>query len=260
MTNEGLHHVRRGAGSPIVLVHGLGGSWRSWGRVLDGLAAHREVVALDLPGFGDSPVRPGRESPAALADAVAAFLAAQGLDRAALLGQSLGGRIVLELARRGVGGDVVALGPGGFWSPRELAVFSTTLRASIGLLRRLGPRLPALVANPVGRTALLAQISPRPWALAPDDVLQDLVGLADAAGTDPALDTLVTAPTQQGAAVTPGRVTIGWGLRDRVTVLPQAARAGARFPGAHLRLVERCGHYPQWDDPRGTLDLVLSRT
>lgn len=260
MATDGLHHVRRGSGAPIVLVHGLGGSWRSWGRVLDGLAAHREVVALDLPGFGASPARPGAESVGGLADGVTAFLADHGLDRAALLGQSLGGRIVLELARRGVGGDVVALDPGGFWSPRELAVFSASLRASIGLLRRLRPVLPALVANPVGRTALLPQLSPRPWALAPGDVLPDLCGLADAPGTDPVLDALVGGPTQEGAVTTPGRVTIGWGLRDRVTVLPQAARAGARFPAAHLQLFERCGHYPQWDDPQRTLDLVLSRT
>jgi pimeloyl-ACP methyl ester carboxylesterase len=85
-----LNHVRRGDGAPLVLVHGLGGSLRSWDLVVDGLAAHREVVALDLPGFGASPPLP-ETTMTSLADAVALFLSAQGLQRADLVGTSLGG-------------------------------------------------------------------------------------------------------------------------------------------------------------------------
>ncbi|MHA6783319.1 alpha/beta fold hydrolase [Pseudonocardia saturnea] len=257
-----LHHVRRGSGEPVLLVHGLGGSWRSWGSVFDGLAAHREVIAVDLPGFGESPLPPGELSIDTLTVAVAGFVAEHDLDGVDLVGQSMGGRIVLELARRRIGGDVVALDPGGFWSDRELAVFRTSLGASIGLLRRLRPMLPALVGNPVARSALLAQLSPRPWALDPADVLPDLCGLADAPGTDPAFTALVRGPRQEGAAVgtVRGRLTLGWGRRDRVTFPRQARRAAALFPDAHLHWFDRCGHFPQWDAPQETVDLVLTRT
>ena len=95
-----------------MLVHGLGGSLRSWDLVVDGLAAHREVVALDLPGFGAS--APLADTTVdTLTNAVEYFLAGQGLRHADLVGSSLGGRLVLELVRRGVGRHTVALDPGG---------------------------------------------------------------------------------------------------------------------------------------------------
>ncbi|MFN3602951.1 MAG: alpha/beta fold hydrolase, partial [Dietzia sp.] len=103
-----LNHVRRGNGSPLLLVHGLGAGWRSWEPIIDELAASREVIAVDLPGFGESAPLDGEVSIATLADAVSGFIEEQGLDGVSTAGQSMGGRIVLELARRGVGGDTVA--------------------------------------------------------------------------------------------------------------------------------------------------------
>ena len=123
-----LNFVRRGSGSPLLLVHGLGAGWRSWSPLIEQLAERREVIAVDLPGFGETPPLTGEVSIATLTDSVADFIHEQGLDGVATVGQSLGGRIVLELARRGVGGDTVALDPGGFWSDRELLVFGATLR------------------------------------------------------------------------------------------------------------------------------------
>ena len=145
-----LNHVRRGSGSPLLLVHGLGAGWRSWAPILDDLAEHREVIAVDLPGFGETPPLTGEVSIATLTDSVADFIREQGLDGVSTVGQSMGGRMVLELARRGVGGDTVALDPGGFWSDRELAVFGATLRPSIALVRALRGALPALLGKPCG--------------------------------------------------------------------------------------------------------------
>lgn len=257
-----LNHVRRGEGSPLLLVHGLGAGWRSWEPILDDLAASREVIAVDLPGFGDSPPLDGEVTVAALADAVAGFIEELGLEGVATAGQSMGGRIVLELARRGVGGDTVALDPGGFWSDRELAIFSATLRPSIALVRALRGALPALMGNPVSRTALLAQLSARPWVLSAQTVLPDVAGLADAPATGAAMDALTKGPTQDGApaGTAPGRVTIGWGRRDLVTVPRQARRACRAFPDATLHWFDRCGHFPQWDAPQEAIRLILDRT
>ncbi|KQT94378.1 hydrolase [Marmoricola sp. Leaf446] len=257
-----LNHVVRGSGSPLLLVHGLGAGWRSWSPILDDLAKSRRVVAVDLPGFGETPPLDGEVSIASLTDSVVGFIREQGLDGVSTAGQSMGGRIVLELARRGVGGDTVALDPGGFWSPRQLAVFGATLRPSIALVRVLRDRLPALLGSPVGRTLLLAQLSARPWALSTETVLPDVRGLADSPSTSAALDALTTGPTQQGApaGTVPGRVTIGWGRRDLVTVPRQATRAQELFPDAALHWFERCGHFPQWDAPDEATRLILDNT
>lgn len=257
-----LNHVRLGTGPPLLLVHGLGAGWRSWQPVIDGLAARREVIAVDLPGFGDTPPLDGEVTVAALADSVADFIREQGLDGVATAGQSMGARIVLELARRGVGGDTVALDPGGFWSDREVAFFGATLRPSIALVRALRGALPTLLGSAAGRTALLAQFSARPWALSAETVLPDVRGLADAPSTDAALKALVTGPRQEGApaGTTPGRVTIGWGRRDLVTLPRQAERAVHAFPGAVLHWFPRCGHFPQWDAPHEATRLVLDGT
>ena len=257
-----LNYVRRGSGSPLLLVHGLGAGWQSWSPILDELAARREVIAVDLPGFGETPALTGEVSIATLTDSVADFIREQGLDGVSTVGQSMGGRMVLELARRGVGGDTVALDPGGFWTDREVAVFSATLRPSIAAVRALRPVLSALLGNPVGRTVLLAQLSARPWALSRETVLPDVRGLADSPSTGDALRALVKGPKQQGApaGTVPGRVTIGWGRRDLVTVPSQASRATDLFPDAVLHWFERCGHFPQWDAPHEAVRLILDAT
>lgn len=258
----GLNCVRRGSGSPLLLVHGLGIGSRSWEPIIDGLAARREVIAIDLPGFGGTPPLDAEVSIATLTDSVVAFIKDQGLDGVATAGQSMGARIVLELARRGVGGDAVALDPGGFWNDRELAIFGATLRPSIALVKALRGALPALLGNPVTRTALLAQFSAHPWRLAPQTALPDVRGLADSPGVDAALDALTKGPKQLGApaGTVPGRVTIGWGRRDLVTLPRQAQRATAAFPDAVLHWFPGCGHFPQWDAPDATIRLILDRT
>lgn len=177
-----------------------------------------------------------------------------------IVGSSMGARMVLELARRGVGGHAVALDPGGFWSDGELRFFSASLRASITLIRTLRPALPFLTGNPVTRSLLLAQFSARPWALSQHITLQELCSFLDAPSFDAALDALIEGPRQQGAASTPGAVVIGWGRRDRVTLPPQAARASRAFPDARLYWFDHSGHFPQWDAPQETTRLILAST
>jgi pimeloyl-ACP methyl ester carboxylesterase len=257
-----LHHLRRGVGPPLVLVHGLGSRATSWSTVLSQLARERTVHAVDLPGHGSSPALHRPPTVAALADALEAWLDQHHLRTADLVGSSLGARIVLELARRGVGRHVVALDPGGFWSSGELVFFRATLRPSVALLRGIRPLLPALCRSAVARTALLPQLSARPWALDGAVVQHELESLVDTPSFDATYTALVEGPTQQGlpSGSAAGRIVVAWGRRDRLTLPAQARRAAARFPDAELVWVERSGHFPHLDRPDATVTLILEST
>ena len=71
---------------------------------------------------------------------------------------------------------------------------------------------------------------------------------------------LSTGPLQIGTANTPGRLAIGWGRQDRLLLPRQAYRAQAAFPGAKLHWFDGCGHFPQWDQPAQTVQLIEATT
>jgi pimeloyl-ACP methyl ester carboxylesterase len=254
-----MRHMRLGAGRPLLLVHGLGGSRRSWTPILDALAAEREVIAVDLPGHGATPPLTGEMSIRTLADAVTGFLAAEGLTGVDVAGSSMGARLVLELARRGVVGAVVSLAPGGFWRGWERRFFGTTIGASIRMVRALQPVLPVVAGNPLGRSLLLAQFSAHPWRLPSAVVLQELRDYVASPAFDPLLRDLARGPAQEGAPRGTIRhpMVIVWGRQDRVCLPRQAARAAARFPDARLHWLDDCGHFPHWDQPAATVRLIL---
>ena len=258
-----MHHVRRGKGKPLLLIHGLGGSWRSWGPILDALAAERDVIAVDLPGFGGTPPLAGEVSIATLADAVTDFLTHQKLIGVDAVGSSMGARLVIELARRGgVLGAVVSLDPGGFWSGWQRHLFYASIWLSIRLVRVLQPIMPLLTGHAFFRTLLFAQFSAHPWKLSSVVTLHEMRSYAASPSFDALLHELAYGETQQGAARNsiPHPLVIGWGRRDRVCFPSQATRAIQLFPGAGLHWFEACGHFPQWDVPQETTRLILAST
>lgn len=258
-----MNYIRRGTGKPLLLVHGLGGSWRSWSPILDGLAAEREVIAVDLPGFGDTPPLPGEVSIRTLADALTEFLVANDLTGVDAVGSSMGARLVLELARRGgVLGAAVSLDPGGFWSGWERHAFHASVYASVRLVRLLQPVMPSITKSAVGRTLLFAQFSAHPWKLSPEVTLEEMRSFAASASFDELLRRLAYGETQQGAPLNSVKhpLVIGWGRHDRVCFPNQAKRALKLFPDARLHWFDHCGHFPQWDVPRETTRLILTST
>ena len=258
--NHGFHLIRKGCGRPILLIHGLGGSWRSWSPILPGLAQSREVIAIDLPGHGLTPRLPTVTTIAALADAVTGFVRANDLVGVDAVGSSMGARLVIELARRGgVLGSVVALNPGGFWRGWERHAFFSSLWASIRLVRLLQPVMPAITRSRLGRTALLLQFSAHPWRLAPSLVLDEMRSYAASPVFDELLYELAYGDPQEGAPAgsLEQPLAIGWGRYDRVCFPWQASRALTLFPDAQLHWFQRSGHFPQWDEPQSATRLIL---
>ena len=155
-----LAHSRTGTGPPLVLLHGIGLDRATWDPVVPILAREREVIAVDLPGFGESPVarraRPrSRRSPRPSRSSASSARTWPG--------NSLGGGIALELGRRGWARSVCAISPIGFAAGRERAYARATLqsdprdgerarRARGDRLRRPGPPHP-----------LAGLVIARPW-------------------------------------------------------------------------------------------------
>ena len=255
-----LHHTRVGRGKPLLLVHGLGGTHRSWDTISPKLAQVRKVIAVDLPGHGQTPEEADSGTFNGLARSLDNWLGAEKLTGIDMVGSSMGARMVLEMARRGKAGAVVALDPGGFWQGWERKFFRTTITASIALVRALRPALPAITGNIAGRSALLVQLSARPWALDPAFVAHELRSLADTRTVNSLVKDLATGANQQGSANTPSPVVIGWGRKDRLCLPQQANRAMAAFPEATMHWFERSGHFPMWDQPQETVKVILEAT
>ncbi|KLE35371.1 alpha/beta fold hydrolase [Aurantiacibacter luteus] len=255
-----LYQTRAGSGAPLLLVHGLGGSTRSWDSISPALSREREVIAVDLPGHGKSPAEDDSGTFEGLARSLERWIEQQNLTGVDLVGSSLGGRLVLEMARRGTAGAVVALDPGGFWKGWERTFFKSTITASIALVRALQPAIPAIVKNVAGRTALMAQLSARPWALDPSIIATELKTFANTETFNALVKDLAAGPRQQGPSKTGRPIVIGWGKKDRLCLPRQASRAMTAFPGATLHWFEGSGHFPMWDQPQESIRLILDTT
>jgi pimeloyl-ACP methyl ester carboxylesterase len=232
-----------------------------WSPVLPSLAAEREVITIDLPGHGGVAAEGDSGSFAGLARSLESFIDAEGLARCDMVGSSLGGQLVLEMARRGKAGAVVALDPGGFWQGWERGLLRTSLKSASWAARGMKPSLSMLAHHPVSRTMMLGLLSNRPWLLEGDLVAGEMNAFAKTSTLDSLIDSLAFGTSQAGpAAQGAGSVTLGWGRHDRLCNPAQAARAVAAFPGANLHWFEHSGHFPMWDEPAATAKLILEST
>lgn len=243
-------HDRLGDGPALVLLHGLGGERHVWRGVLGDLAREREVVPVDLPGFGDSDPLPAdvEPTPWAIAEALHAFFAREGLHRPHVAGNSLGGWVALELARRDAVASVTGLCPAGLWSaplPPKPFVMHRVARA-------LRPVLPALLRTSAGRRAALAGIVASPERVTAADALSVARAYADAPGFV-ATNRAMRANRFEGGEHIRVPVTLAWGEHDRMVVPPR----GRPVPGARSLVLEGCGHLPMLDDPALTARVLL---
>ena len=256
-----LNHHRAGTGEPLVLLHGIGSHWQMWEPVLPMLTARYDVIALDLPGFGDSPMPapgtpPGIDS---LCELVLGFLAELGVERPHVAGNSLGGMIALELARRGRVRTACALSPAGFFSPAEIRLVRGTLAFTVRLTRVLAPYADALSGRPRQRKLLMNVFMAHPERLPRAEAAASMRAMAGAPWFDQTLQAVT--PWARDPVPDPAiPVTIGWGEKDRLLFPRQGKRAVEAIPSAKLVPLIDCGHLPTFDDPQQVADLMLETT
>jgi len=253
----GLAYDRLGSGPPLVLLHGVGHRRQAWQAVLDRLTPHREVIIADLPGHGESPPLPaGQPVLPAMVRALAALLDDLGLERPHVAGNSLGGRLALELGGAGRAASVTGLSPAGFWrSAREAGVARATFRVmetAGGRLRRFAP---AISRHTAGRAVVYGAVVSRPSRMTAEQALGDMTAFLAAHDALHAILAQMTPYTGQIPADVP--VTIAWGTRDRLLRPPQVLVAKERLPQARIRPLPGCGHVPMTDDPALVADVLL---
>ncbi|GIF71981.1 alpha/beta fold hydrolase [Asanoa siamensis] len=294
MNATDLVHERRGAGPPLVLLHGIGHHWRAWEPVLDRLAEHHDVIAVDLPGFGRSP-RPTTDlsGMASLVEALTSFFTSLGLTSPAppaasdgpttlqpptagtdrhppaaasegladprphVAGNSLGGAIALELAAAGHVASATALSPAGFATARQLRYAVAMLTA-----HRLASRLPTplvrtVLRSPRLRSAAFGMLLSHPRRLTLDRAVADSLALRNGAAFR-AVARASRGYAFTGAPAVP--VTVAWGTRDLILRYSQAAVARRGLPNARHVDLPGCGHVPMSDDPDLVADLILATT
>jgi pimeloyl-ACP methyl ester carboxylesterase len=200
------------------------------------------VIAVDMPGFGESPSLPA-ETPAtaaALGEAIAATCAALGIERPHLAGNSLGGWVALEMALAGRAASLCLISPAGLWR-RPLGPRSVDARR---IATRLRPLLPLAAGSRRVRHRLLQGTVGRPENLSRSEAAEVIGAWIDAAGYDAANEQMRTGIFERPEQI---RVptTIAWGDRDRLVAPPTPER---RPPGSRFLVLEGCGHTPNWDD------------
>lgn len=253
-----LNHHREGGGEPLVLIHGIGSRWQMWEPVMGRLSEHHDVIAVDLPGFGASPMPPlgtpaGIDSQITL---VTEFLAQLGVERPHVAGNSMGGLLALEMAARGLVSSATALSPAGFASRAEMTYGRVSLWLTVRLARRTARYSETLFATAFGRKLGLSLFVARPERLTGAEAAENTRALAGAPWFDATLPALRAFEFSDDLEIDVP-VTVAWGAKDRLLLPRQARRAAHAIPRARVLLLDGCGHVPTWDDPEQVARVLL---
>ncbi len=245
--------------APLLLLHGVTMSSAAWEDVVPLLADDFDVIAPTLPGHRGGPKMPD----ASFEDLVAfveEILDGRGFDTVHLAGNSLGGWIALELARRGRARSVCGLSPAGFWPegrPDATGVV-TALRRTRRLAQLTSFLAPAVVATGPTRKKAMELVAEHGDRMSPQQALgalRDMLGCEAA----PSLfrGTGYCAPMDP----LPCPVTLAWSERDRIFPPSHYGTvARERLPGARYVELAGLGHVPMIDDPAATATVIREST
>jgi len=255
---------RGGSGPPMVCLHGITDTWRTWELVLPALEAHHDVLAPTLAGHAGGPPVSDVLTNATLADGVERAMDEAGFDTAHIVGNSLGGYVALQLAERGRARTVVAFAPAGGWAAGDES-YKETLEYFAGtaeLVRAAAPHADALMASDDGRRRA-TQYTAVNYAHIPAELLaHQLRGAAACDALAPLSELAMSEGWALDAAAVTCPVRVVWGTDDAILPWPGAAARyrDELFPNADWVVLEGVGHLPQLDVPLEAAQLALGFT
>jgi pimeloyl-ACP methyl ester carboxylesterase len=244
----------------LVLLHPLGSSRRVWGPILGRLAERFDVLAVDLPGFGESAPLPQAQqpSPEVLAASVSGLLDDLGITAPHVLGNSLGGWLVLELAGHRPVASLMLLSPAGLWRRNAPLYCRVSLWLSRWMARYATRPLLQLVRYRLGRAVVLGQTHGRPTRMTRGQARQAVIDLATCPGFDATLR--ATARRHYTAGSIDAPVTVAFGSRDRLLLRHQSRHLEQLPSTTVVNALPHCGHLPVADDPDTVTALIISAT
>lgn len=248
---------RAGEGEQLVLLHGFTATWRCWLPVLAELVPRFDVIAPTLHGHDGGPTVPAGGAARSVADAadhVEQQLDELGVGEAHFAGNSMGGALALELAKRKRARSVVAISPGGGWPADDEAEALRIIKwftRNQKLARASLPRARQIMQRPGARKLALRDVMAHGDQVPPAEAVNLVRSSVHCSVVDD-----VYATMRSGSAVLRDLETIDcpvlvtWGDKDRILPLP---KHGPRFrdeiPGVEFRVMKGLGHTPMWDDP-----------
>lgn len=253
-----------GAGPVLLLLHGLGGTWQIWKPILALLERHHRVIALTLPGHpGGRAIPPGVEpTVVALTDAIMDELRDRGIERAHIAGNSLGGWLALELARRGFALSVTALSPAGAWRRRrDYDAVAWRIRIVFWLMPLMVVLTALVLRFGIVRRLLNRQVMEHGDRVPEAEVL-DAMRAMNATRVLPAL----LRTMRRDGPIRPLRVSaaplcIAWSERDKVIPFETYGKPMLdAVREAEAVTVKGAGHVPMYDAPGQVASVILSTT
>jgi pimeloyl-ACP methyl ester carboxylesterase len=255
---------RAGTGTPLLLLHGIGAIWRAWSPVLPYLEPHHEVIVPTLHGHAGGPPLDSQVAPSvqALVDGIEEELDRLGLQKVHVAGNSLGGWIGIELARRGRAQSLVLLSPAGAWrSPRRLRVTAHGIRFSFGALARYSSQADAIAGRRLLHWAMLAGQVAHPHRVPRESLVTYIQASGQSPVVEPLLRVLHLNPVDPLPADRDYPVRLVWAERDRILPFKHfGSPMLERLPGAELIRLSGVGHVPMSDDPARVAELILEVT
>jgi pimeloyl-ACP methyl ester carboxylesterase len=249
MSGAQLNFHREGSGTPLVLVHGIAATWQCWLPVIPELAAHHDVIAVDLPGFGGSTaLQAERPSLHHFAQSILNLMDHLGIEEFHVSGNSLGGAVTLELLRSGRVLSYNGISAAGQTFGRFLHVTKALLRGSYHGARLIRPFARQLVRLRALRIAFLWPMVGAPAKLTADYSYELVHGAAVGSGFEA---TLAHAIPKHGIDVPAyaGPAQMLWGTHDRILPISALRRFSAQWPSLRPVELPGLGHVPMQDDP-----------
>jgi pimeloyl-ACP methyl ester carboxylesterase len=245
---------------PLLLLHGVTMSASAWDDVAPLLSHRFELIVPTAAGHRGGPSLQGTASIRALIDVTEQLLDERGLQTVHIAGNSMGGWMAIELARRGRARSVCALSPAGFWTSGSRDATEATDR--IRRVQRL-TRATRFIAPMALRLGTVRRIAMRDIAQHADRLTtnQALESMLDLFGCDAADELLGTSESVATLDPLPCPITLAWAERDRI--LPAAIHgvtAQRRLPQATYAVLPGVGHVPMIDDPALCAQIIVDST